>query len=134
MPKMIMVVDANLEESQELCSMLERNHYSATALHSLLELAEKVRVSLCQAVILDLDSLPVDNRFIRGLCKENSELCLIGISSRTFHPELEEAMRAYISACLGKPVNEDELIYWLKSACAGEASSRASPEVQDVTG
>ena len=133
MPKMIMVVDGNLKESQELCWMLEHNHYRTTSVHSLTGLPEQVKGSICHAVILDLDSLPVDNRFIRNLCRENPELCVIGISSRTFHPELEEAMRAHISACLSKPVNEDELVYWLKSTCAGEASSRASPEDEEVT-
>ncbi len=132
MSKIIIFADANTEESQELCSLLERNQYRAIPVQSPTELAEKVRGSVCHAVILDLDSLPVDNRFIRNLWKENNEPCLIGISSRSFHPELEEAMRSYVSACLSKPVNEDELIYWLKSTCTGEASPRASPEQEGI--
>ena len=135
MPKIIVVVDGNLEENQELCWMLERNHYRTSSMYSLMELPEHMERRLDQAIILDLDSLPVNNRFIRNLRGENPGLCIIGISSRTFHPELEEAMRSHISACLSNPVNEDELIYRLKSTCAGEASSRASPglEVEDVT-
>lgn len=128
MHELIIVVDAGLDEGRKLCAMLERYHYSTTLLHSLDELTAAVRNSPCHGVILDLDSLPVDNRFIRNLCKDTPGLCLIGTSSRTFHPELEEAMRAHISACLSKPVDEDELIYWLKSICGAGPQSRASPQ------
>jgi DNA-binding NtrC family response regulator len=123
----VMVVDAGLGEGLKLCAILEHHHYRATPLHSLDELTATVQKSTCRAVILDLDSLPVDNRFIRKLCKENPALCLIGTSRGTFHPELEESMRSHISACLSKPVDEDELIYWLKSVCGGGLRSRASP-------
>jgi len=34
---------------------------------------------------------------------------------RAFHPELEEAMSNYIFACLSKPADEDELVFWIKS-------------------
>jgi DNA-binding NtrC family response regulator len=126
MHHLIMVVDAGLDEGRRLCAILEHHRYSATPLCSLDELASAVQKSFCHAVILDLDSLPVDNRFIRNLCKDAPGLCVIGTSSRTFHPELEESMRAHISACLSKPVDEDELIFWLKSICGGPRS-RASP-------
>ena len=127
MQGMVVVVDANLDERQELCRLLEQSRYQTSPMQSLAELLNHLRASACHAVILDLDSLPVDNRFIRNLCKENPDLCVIGISGRSFHPELEEAIRTHISACLSKPVNVEELTYWLKSICSGEPSSRASP-------
>ncbi len=123
----ILVIDASPDEGGKLCAMLSRHRYSAIGLHSLDELTEKIRSGPCHAVILDLDTLPVDNRFIRNLCKRNPRLCVIGTSSRTFHPELEESMRTHISACLSKPVDEDELIYWLESICEGNPKPRASP-------
>lgn len=127
MHQTIAVVDASPEEGRALCTVLESHHYSAMPLDSLDELARAVQENTCHAVILDLDSLPVDNRFVRKICKEKPELCVIGVSSRTFHPELEESMRTHISACLSKPVDEDELLYWLKSICGGDARARASP-------
>jgi DNA-binding NtrC family response regulator len=127
MQGMVAVVDANLDERQELCRLLEQSRYQTSPMQSLAELLDHLRDSACHAVILDLDSLPVDNRFIRNLCKENPDVCVIGISGRSFHPELEEAIRTHISACLSKPVNVEELTYWLKSICSGEPSSRASP-------
>jgi DNA-binding NtrC family response regulator len=128
MPRLVIVAAGKPDEQQGLYQVLEQNHYQTTFKDSLAGLLRHIEDSSCHAVILDLDSIPVDNRFIRNLCRKNPELCVIGISSRTFHPELEEAMRTHISACLSKPVNEEELIYWLKSICAGEPGARASPQ------
>ncbi len=127
MHELILVVDAGPDERRKLSVILEHHQFSAVALQSLDELAAAVREKSCHGVILDLDGLPVDNRFIRNLCKDNPDLCVIGVSTRTFHPELEESMRTHISACLSKPVDEDELIYWLKSICGRGRKSRASP-------
>lgn len=128
MPLTIAVVDASSEELQNLCAILEHDRYRTIPLRSLAELVETVQGSPCHAVILDLDSLPVDNSFINELRKLNPSMCIVGISSCSFHPELEEAIRSHISACHSKPVNMDELIYWLKSVCGEEPSARASPE------
>jgi DNA-binding NtrC family response regulator len=125
--KTIAVVAADLQEQQELCRVLERNRYRTVRFQKDSGLVNRIRESSCDALILDLDSTSVDNRFIRSLSRENPQLYIIGISSRTFHPELEESMRAHISACLSKPVDEDELLFWLKSISAGELRSRASP-------
>ncbi len=123
----ILVVHAEPEERGKLCARLKDHDYHAIALHSLEQLKLKVQNRPWNVVILDLDSLPVDNRFIRNLCKDSPGLRVIATSSRTFHPELEESMRTYISACLTKPVDEDELLYWLRSICGGSPESRASP-------
>lgn len=125
MHESIIVVDASPDEARKLCAILEQYHYSATSLDSLDEVEAAVRKRVCHGVILDLDGLPVDNRFIRNLCKDNPDLCVIGTSTRTFHPELEESMRTHISACLSKPVDEVELIYWLKSICEGGPGATA---------
>lgn len=39
----------------------------------------------------------------------------IGISSRAFHPELEEVVSNHIYECISKPIDEDELVFWIKS-------------------
>lgn len=129
MKKTIAVVNANPDERGELCRLLERSHYRADPIEALSELTRRLAEVRCDALILDLDTPAVDNRFIRTLTRENPDLCIIGTSSRHFHPELEEAMRAHISACLSKPVSEEELVYWLKSLCGTEPHPRASPRV-----
>ena len=118
---MILVVDANLDERQELCRLFEQSRYQTASMQSLAELLKHLQESSCHAVILDLDSLPVDNRFIRDLCKENPYLCVIGISGRPFHPELEEAIRTAGLARLFKQDILDELDKELKEDFSQDA-------------
>jgi len=66
-------------------------------------------------LILDLDTLPLDNRVFRDLKRKNPTLSIITLSTRSFHPELKEAMTDHICACLNKPVDPDELHYWAKA-------------------
>jgi CheY-like chemotaxis protein len=129
----IVVVGGDPDENRRLCGLLEDHGYRTISLQSLDELAQRVAVGPCDAIVVDLDSLPVGNRFLRRIRKEYPDLCVIAVSGRTFHPELEEAMRTCISVCLQKPVDEDELLYWLKSIAAGTASPRASPPGKNTT-
>jgi DNA-binding NtrC family response regulator len=124
MDRPIMVVDADKTESRDLCNALERDNYHAIAIHSLGNLEEKIRETACKVVILDLDTLPVDNRFITDLRRQNPGLPIIGLSSRPFHPELKEAMSSHICACLGKPPDLDELIYCVRSFWQDGATSK----------
>jgi DNA-binding NtrC family response regulator len=117
MQEPVVVVDADEQQRQEMCAVLEREDYRTVSLHSLATLNQEIQEGTRRVVILDLDTIPVDNRFFRGLKKENPGVCVIGLSSRPFHPELKEAMSSHIYACLGKPVDEEELVFWVKSLC-----------------
>ena len=110
MQEPILVVDADEGQSQELCRLLQQHSYRTTASQSLLNLEEKIEQGSCCVVILNLDTL-----FFRSLKRKNPGACIIGLSNRSFHPELEEAMSKHINACLGKPVDEEELVFWVKS-------------------
>jgi DNA-binding NtrC family response regulator len=117
----IVVVDADEVQCEELCAILEREHFPTTPLHSLANLALEIQEGASHVVILDLDTLPVDNRFFKDLKRTDPGVCIIGLSSRSFHP-------VYIHACLGKPVDEEELVFWVKSICENDADSRDPPE------
>ncbi len=115
MPQSIAVVDGHSGERRKLCAVLESAHYQTTPFQSLDRLVKAIRKSLFHSVILDLDRLPVDNSFFKELRALHPSICVIGISCRTFHPELEESIRSHISVCLSKPVKIEELIFWLRS-------------------
>ena len=127
MRELVIVADANDKQSQELCAMLEAEHYKTIAFYSLANLERAVTKKDCQIILVDLDTLPVDNFLFRNIKKKNPVVRIIGISSRPFHPELQEAMSKHIYVNLSKPVDGDELIYWLKSICENDADSRDSP-------
>jgi hypothetical protein len=69
----------------------------------------------CRALILNLDKVAATNKVFRNLKTKRPLLNIIALSKRQFHPELEEAIREYISVCLARPVDSDELVYWLRT-------------------
>ena len=115
MDRPIVVVDADKAQCKKLCTLLERSNYRTVASHSLTNLERSAQEGALQVVILDLDTLPVDNRFIMDLRRENPGVRIMGLSNRPFHPELQEAISKHFYACLYKPVDTDELFFWLRS-------------------
>ena len=112
----ILVVSADKQHCLELCAALEGEDYLIRLSDSLEHFTGGKTGDDCCLAILDLDSLPGDNRFIRKLKRKNPSLRIIGFSSRSYHPELQEAMSSHIYACLGTPVDEEELFFWVKSS------------------
>lgn len=126
----IMVATADKQQYLDLCAMLEEQNYKTTPVYLVTSLERNIQTSGCHVVILDLDSLPVDNRLFRNLKAKYPEIHIIGLSSRPFHPELKEAIGTHIYAILSKPIDDDELLYCLRSTCENDADSRDSPEAQ----
>ena len=126
----VVVVDSDKNQCLELCGLLEAEHYKTTAFHSLANLEGAICKYGCQIILVDLDTLPVDNRLFRDIKKKNPAVRIIGISSRPFHPELQEAMSKHIYVNLSKPVDADELIYWLRSICENNPDTRGSSDTQ----
>jgi DNA-binding response OmpR family regulator len=116
----IVVVDSDVERCLGLCTLLGKENYITTPLHSLQDLEENVMQGGFQVAILDLDGLLADNRFFRGLKRTNPSVIFIALSSRPFHPELKESLCDHIYACIHKPYDPMELYYWLKTIFINE--------------
>ena len=126
MERPIVLVDADKAECKKLSALLESKNYRIVASHSLSNLERNVEEGAVKVVILDLDTLPVDNRFITQLRRQNPEVRIMGLSNRPFHPELKEAISKHFYACLYRPVDTEELFYWLRSIDDNEVSSKNS--------
>lgn len=111
----VAVVDADKQNCRELCALLEQANVPVAPLYSLEDLSEHLKKEPVGVLIIDLDTLPVNNNFFRSLKKQYSNLHILCLSSRTYHPGLEEAMGSHICASLAKPLNSEELFYWLKA-------------------
>ena len=109
------VVVADRENGSECCSLLGALNYSADLLPTLNELERYLTKDPDIAVILDLDSVAPDRQFFRGLKKKYPHLHILGISQLLYHPGLEEVIGAYFHACLVKPLDVEELAFWLRS-------------------
>jgi DNA-binding response OmpR family regulator len=114
----IILVEPDEDQSRILCSILESADFEPFSVSSLSEATGSLKRKPHSALIIDLDQSCPDNRLLRQLRQEHPGLCLIGLSSRSFHPELKEALSRYIDACFVKSAGYGELLYWLKAVLA----------------
>ncbi len=128
----MIVVDANKQTCRAMCGLLEAHHYLGIPSYSVATIEELVEKSSCPLVIFDLDSVTVDNRYFRDLKRRCPGLFIIAVSGRPIHPELKESLGNYIFACLGKPIDPDELIYLLRSIFCDGTASEDCPAHVDV--
>lgn len=101
--------------TRNLCSLLEKEHYRPVLISSLSDAKDRMDKQRGQVLLIDLDQIILNNRSLKELRKEFPDLGLIGLSSRSFHQELEEAMSRYIDACFEKSEDYEDLLYWLKA-------------------
>ena len=111
----VLVVASDRRPGHQVCSLLQELDYPATLISSLKDLEQELKKDSKVAVILDLDTVPVNNQFLRGLRKMHHQLHLLGISELSYHPGLKEVIGSYLLACLVKPLDAEELCFWLKS-------------------
>jgi DNA-binding NtrC family response regulator len=114
MKQEIAIVHPIEKNGHQLGEILARTQYRVKVFVNLEELQTYLHTDPCRAVIIDMDELPVDKQFFRNLKRLQPALSILALSSRSFHPELEEAMSRHIYACLNKPVDPEEMIFLLR--------------------
>ena len=122
----VAIVDADAQQCGKSCAMLEQLDYPATPLYSRLDLEAYLKRQPDGIVILDMDTVAADNRFFRELKRQAPGLYILALSSRPYHPGLEEAMGSHIYACLAKPLDPEEFRYWMKSIAENVAAQQSA--------
>lgn len=122
----IVVFGSNAEDAALIRRTVEEGPYQTTICDCLGDLKNLPSDSWL-AVILDIDSIPLDNRTIRGLALALPEVSFFCTSRDRSHPEIKEAICHHLFACLTKPVEPDELHYLLQCVREGEPASRIPP-------
>jgi len=123
MPKGTLVINTDQKQSRELCDLIGKEQYPVTAIHSIQNLESHLEEKKVLAVIIDIDTVPIDNRIVRKLTLKFPGIYFFCLSEKPFHPELKDAICYHIYACLNKPVDEDELFYFLRSIYDNETDS-----------
>ena len=113
MHKVAMLV-SDESQAHALRSILLQGSFAACDLDSIENIASYMHGLDQGVLIVDLDTQGVTNKALRELKKKYS-LTIIALSGKHLHPNLEESLRHYIYACLGKPADPDELLYMLRS-------------------
>ena len=127
MGKKVVMITKDQKEAKQLSLLLSDNQYHLHTIDRLEGLDQIIKEISCNTVILDLDSISVDNRAIRELTVQYSQIAFLCISKDRFHPELKDAICYNIYACLNKPIDPDELYYWLRCIRETEDDSRDPP-------
>ena len=110
----VLIVNSDVEESRELWKLLAEAGYLIEPVNSLEGLKNSLRSTVFMAVLLNVDTIQVENRAIRDLVLKHPGIPFLCTSGDRFHPELKDAICYHIFACINKPVDPDELLYWLR--------------------
>ena len=111
----VLIVDRDSRSSVPLHDLLVSNHYASWILEGFDDLEKQLQRAGCLAVILDIDSVSPDRHRIRHLKAVYPGLSILCTSAENFHPQLREMIQDDIYACLKKPVDAEELLFWLRS-------------------
>ena len=124
----ILVIDANKEQCRELCKLLKDHQFTGIELNSTHNLAQIIKDTGCQAIFWDVDTVAADNRTVRDLTIQFPEVYFFCLSKHPFHPELKDAISHHIYASLNRPIDPDELFYWLRSIDENRTHPKVGPD------
>ena len=110
MGKKVIFLSSDAKQNRQLSVILEEGGYHLTVFQELSELQCYIKGRDSLAVILDLDTVPLDNRTIRHLALKNPGIFLLGLSKERFHPELKDAICYHLFACINRPQDQNELV------------------------
>jgi len=82
-------------------------------MHSLARMESYVHNNTFEAVIIDINTAPVDNQIIKELITKNPNSFLFFLSKDRFHPHLRESLGSHVFACISKPIDLEEIFYCL---------------------
>lgn len=122
----VAVLATNKEQCQKISELLRASDYPTVILHSFEGLHEQIRGTSVNVLLVDLDNAVVDNSFFRNIKKRQPGVFILALSSAPHHPDLKEAMGSHIYACLAKPLDPEELLYWLWSISEQGAAPQPS--------
>ena len=111
----------------EKIALKEYDIFSAIHCSSVEQINEVFKGESLVSIILDLDDIQLGNREIKKITENFPNTPLLSISKQRLHPHLKEAIRRYIFACLIKPLDPDELHYFLKCIYENGVEKRGPP-------
>jgi len=110
----ILLANSDTIGGPKIRKLLTDSGYLTDTVESLEDVKDRLSTDEFLAVVLDLDSVKVENRTMRDMVRKYPGTPFLCTSRYRFHPELEDAISHHIFACITKPVDPDELLFWLK--------------------
>lgn len=120
----VLIVDPDEQNASAVCQVVLRLDFEPIYLSSLDELSKVVNKAGMAAILINIDTLSINNHFFFNLKKDNPTLLILGFSQRLWHPELAIALGSSIFACIRYPIDPDELSYCFKGLVASEQAQK----------
>jgi len=111
----IIVVSSDSELLAQVSDAVSQLGCAVTTLRKLDDLVAHSIFSTQPNLLIDLDNVRVDNKILRSIRRQHARVNIMAVSSKRYHPELRDVLRDDIVACLKKPLDAEELAYWLNS-------------------
>ncbi|OGP62771.1 MAG: hypothetical protein A2V65_10330 [Deltaproteobacteria bacterium RBG_13_49_15] len=124
----LLFLSTDLAGNQNIESFLLKKGLEALFLTTLPDLKKELVISTYSLVFLDIDAISVGNREIKELKTSFPETFFFCMSKDPFHPEIKEAISNYIFACMAKPLDLDELTFWIESIESVNGATVASSQ------
>jgi len=112
--KQPLVIASTVKIVEEVWTVLFKD-YRIIECESISKLEDLINENDARVLILDLDSISADNNFLKRLKTASQQLTILAVSNRKLHPELRESICSHIHACLSKPIDSEELGFWLRT-------------------
>jgi DNA-binding NtrC family response regulator len=122
MKNQIIILGSEKNHSNRICKELEKLGFLPVLFSSLVSLKESAGETASRVVLVDLDSISVDDRELKELKRQNPELYILALSGQPYHPDIKESMSTHIYACLRTPLDREELSFLLKSISENDAA------------
>lgn len=101
-------------EAEHLETLVDPTLHSIRCFSTLEALAGHLDTSpTVHAALLDIEIEPLTQDQVLGLASRYPDTVLFCLSRRTLHPELEKSIRDVFFACITKPIQYDELQFFL---------------------
>ncbi|MBC8439414.1 MAG: hypothetical protein H8D87_06995 [Deltaproteobacteria bacterium] len=112
---LIVIVGKDDYGYQSLTQLLQEEAYNGIIVKSIPALEVYLSENECMAVLIDIDTVPVENRTVRELTIKYPQSPLLCMSDTKYHPDLKETICYHVYACINKSIDPDELFYLLRS-------------------
>ena len=109
-----LIITSDSSTGQSLAGQLPKDLYRARTLTSLKAMDDELADSSRCIAAVDIDTIEPDIQRIRTLKQKFSNMVLLALSARKFHPEHKDVLSNHFFACLSKPVDVHDMLYLIR--------------------
>ncbi|MFW5722815.1 MAG: hypothetical protein ACOCWT_05905 [Desulfohalobiaceae bacterium] len=101
-------------EAEHLQALVDPTHHSISCFLTLESLAGRLDASPpVHAALLDIETAPLTQDQVLSLASRHPDTVLFCLTRRAVHPELKKSIQDVFFACITKPVQYEELHFFL---------------------